>query len=188
MDSDKYSQMYTSGDYHVRGSDDLPHESAGREPHVTRFSDDLRVAEVRLQKLLRFKNAGRLLDVGCANGAFMYAAQSYFDVYGCDLDEVIPDLRKRVYCGALNDIGFARRTVDVITFNDSIEHFIDPAAALKAAHGLLKRDGLLVVDIPDMGCADADEQGSSFKHVKPHEHLWYFTAAQLHRTMQRISA
>ena len=74
--------------------------------------------------------------------------------------------------------------MDVITFNDSFEHFIDPLSALKAANGILKRDGILVIEIPDMGSKDAIEQGTYFKHVKPHEHLWYFTATQLRELLE----
>jgi hypothetical protein len=69
--------------------------------------------------------------------------------------------------------------MDVITFNDALEHFVDPVTALKAANGILKRDGILVVEVPDMGCADAVRQQAAFKHVKPHEHLWYFTSNQI---------
>ena len=191
VDPDKYTAMYVSGSYHSSGSPDLPHAPGTenhREPHKERFTTDYEVGLNRLERLLPYKTAGSLLDVGCANGAFMAAAQSKgFQVCGVDMsDAAVSDsvLKKAVRIGDLRRVGFQRRTIDVITFNDSFEHFIDPLSALKASHGILKRDGILVVEIPDMGCADAVEQGPSFKHVKPHEHLWYFNAAQLRRLLE----
>ena len=165
----------------------MPHKAAGREPHGTRFDLDLAVAVKRLSKIHKRKITGTLIDVGCANGAFMAAADTAgYVVQGVDLakEAVKPELRHLVRCGELNHVGFQRRFADIITFNDSFEHFVDPLSALKAANGILKRDGLLVIDIPDMGCDDAIDQGSAFKHVKPHEHLWYFTATQLRDLLQ----
>lgn len=191
VDPDKYISLYTSGKYHAEGSDDLPHASAGREPHVSRFDTDYEVAKKRVDKLLRYVNpdigdSDLLLDVGCANGAFMTAAaEAGFTVSGCDLSsDAAPSWSKFIRCGDLRTVGFQRRSKAVITFNDSFEHFIDPLSALKAACGILKRNGILVIEIPDMGSKDAIEQGVRFKHVKPHEHLWYFTATQLRELLE----
>ena len=136
IDPDKYTALYTSGQYHAEGSEDLPHKDAGREPHRTRFSDDYRVAHLRLAKLYRYKRPRAcettLLDVGCANGAFMAVAQeSAYTVHGCDLASDAADdrIKSTIRCGDLRSVGFQRRSMDVITFNDSFEHFIDPLSA-----------------------------------------------------------
>ena len=193
VDPDKYTALYTSGKYHTEGSEDLPHDPNAadlhRAAHRQRFADDIDVAKKRLLKLTKYVPVGQtLIDIGCANGAFMDVALSVFDeCYGVDLsNDAVPDAMKdRVRVGDLRFVGFQRRSADVITFNDSFEHFIDPLSALKAARGILKRDGMLVIEIPDMGSKDAIEQGARFKHVKPHEHLWYFTATQLRSLLER---
>ena len=187
VDPDKYTALYTSGKYHAEGSEDLPHDpdsdSIHRTAHRQRFASDVETAKKRLAKLSRYITHGLvLIDVGCANGAFMDVALSFFvKCYGVDLSsDAVPDaLKDRVRVGDLRHVGFQRRLADVITFNDSFVHFIEPLTALEAARGILKRDGILAVEIPDMGSKDAIEQGADFKHVKPHEHLWYFTATQL---------
>ena len=188
IDPDKYTALYTSGKYHSEGSEDLPHDSssddAHRAAHRQRFVADVEVAKNRFAKLSRYVPCGGsvLIDVGCANGAFMDVALSSFTTcYGVDLSsDAVPDaLKDRVRVGDLRYVGFQRRSADVITFNDSFEHFVNPLSALKAARGILMRDGILAIEIPDMSSKDALENGPDFKHVKPHEHLWYFTAAQL---------
>ena len=185
IDREAYESLYTSGKYHTEGSSDCPHADEPRGDHKSRLDHDLDVARARCNQLSKYKSkSGKLIDVGCANGAFMLIAEQEFGftVAGVDLslDGLASiQLKPLVRVGELNRVGFQRRFADVITFNDSFEHFVDPLSALRAANGILKRDGILVIEIPDMGCGDAIEQGPAFKHVKPHEHLWYFTATQL---------
>ncbi len=195
LDKEVYTSQYTSGYYHTTGSDDLPHAAAGREPHKTRFDSDHEVGLLRVAKLHKYKpghigigTKPVLLDVGCANGAFMKAARGFgYEPFGIDLakdDALTSEFKDRVTVGDIRTAGFQRRAADVITFNDCLEHFIDPISAIKAANGILKRDGILVIDIPDMGCDIAAKEGANFKHVKPHEHLWYFTANQLRKFLE----
>src|SRR3990167_8057319 len=64
IDKDKYSDLYTSGEYHTDGSMDLPHRDAGREPHKTRFRADRITAMKRLRKIhQKYKITGWLIDV-----------------------------------------------------------------------------------------------------------------------------
>jgi len=187
---DSYTTRYESGNYH---SEDRTGDT-GHPAHKERFDHDLEVAKSRLKRLQSVISYAanpplkrRLLDVGCSNGAFVQAASKYaWDAYGCDLStEAVPHaLKDFVATGDITSCGWQRRSFDAITFNDVLEHIPDPITALKAARGILKRTGMLVVDIPDMGCADAIAQGPKFKHVKPHEHLWYWNANQLRNLLE----
>lgn len=181
---DAYTDRYESGSYHA---EDRSYDT-GHLAHAERYEHDYRVAELRL-KLLRkvLRTTGSefdsILDIGCSNGAFVKAGlDDGWNAFGCDLslDAAFRYIdTDRIRKGTIGECGWNRRSFDVITFNDVLEHIPDPLSALKTARGILKRTGMLVVDIPDMGCGDAIEQGPKFKHVKPHEHLWYWTASQL---------
>lgn len=196
IDTDSYTARYTSGNYHA---EDRSYDT-GHKAHTKRREHDYEVAQSRLNKLQRFDNcmvgkhngkvnyAPRLLDVGCSNGAFLQAALDRgMNAVGCDLstDAVHDAYKQFVRTGGIQDCGWQRRTFDIITFNDVLEHIPDPVQALRVAKGLLKRTGILVVDIPDMGSDDAIALGPQFKHVKPHEHIWYFTALQLKDLLER---
>ncbi len=185
---DSYTNRYESGSYH---SEDRTGDT-GHKAHAERFEHDYRVAKIRLKKMEKVISYGRnpygrLLDVGCSNGAFIQAAlDEHFEAWGCDLStEAVPHaLKDNVSTGDITSCGWERRSFDIITFNDVLEHIPDPVAALKTARGILKRTGVLVIDIPDMGCVDAIEQGPKFHHVKPHEHLWYWNASQLRNLLE----
>lgn len=110
------------------------------------------------KKLLRTINLhvskkGSLLDVGCAHGWFLQAAQkSGFAVLGLE-----PDLN--VYSTILNTgvpvrLGFFPQILspdeqfDVIVFNDVFEHIPDVQNVLAACLMHLKDDGILVLNLP----------------------------------------
>src|SRR3990167_8566392 len=79
VDKEAYEALYTTGTYHAEGSPDLPHDHTSsdehRKAHRERFAADVEVAKKRLAKLAKYGNCGEtLIDIGCANGAFMDVA------------------------------------------------------------------------------------------------------------------
>lgn len=185
---DRYAEMYSGGEYHAAGSPDMRHVDAGRAPHRERYEHDLNVARMRILKLIMHgplpKPKSPLLDVGCANGAFMAAAEERgWLAYGIDLNTdavVMPErFPDRIFCGDLTETDFHGERFDWITFNDSLEHMLNPREELAAAYALMRPQGTLAVEIPDMGSLEAIIEREHFHHIKPSEHLWYWTASQL---------
>lgn len=184
LDLQDYAAMYQAGGYqteHIATSVGLP--NAHRRTH------DHDIAILRLAQLSRFKTSGALLDLGCSNGAFVDAALFLgYDAWGVDLcDDAFEGStaheKGRLKVAELQDAGFQRRSLDVLTMNDVIEHLPDPRKTLRQACGLLKRDGLLVVDMPDFG-APLTLEGLAYRHVKPREHLWYPTPTRMARVLE----
>ncbi len=106
----------------------------------------------RIETRVPLANA-RILDVGCAYGWFLTAAQAR----GADSIGVEPDLGMagiaqtnghRVLVGMFPDAVEELGQVDVITFNDVLEHIPDVTAALAAAYAQLRPGGVLSVNIP----------------------------------------
>jgi hypothetical protein len=104
----------------------------------------------------------RVLDVGCAAGAFVAAAnEAGFDAYGYDvMPQAMDALGNRA---ALPSDG-----AHICTFWDSLEHMVDPESALRwASRGIL-------VSIP---VAETREEWLSSRHFRPGEHLHYWSRA-----------
>jgi SAM-dependent methyltransferase len=72
-----------------------------------------------------------------------------------------------------------RGRFDIITYHDVIEHVQDPTAELLRLHRYLRPEGLLVLDTPDADDREFAERGLDWHHLKPIEHLWYFTERSL---------
>jgi 2-polyprenyl-3-methyl-5-hydroxy-6-metoxy-1,4-benzoquinol methylase len=99
---------------------------------------------------------GRLLDVGCSTGIFLRAARDAgWQVSGIDVSAAAVEYGRSahgldMHAQTLEECDFPPQSFDAITMFDSIEHMPHPVAALRAAHWLLKDDGLLVITTPSV--------------------------------------
>lgn len=122
---------------------------------------------------------GRLLDIGTAAGAFVAAARARgWDAEGCEPNEWLAEWGRRhygvpVHQGSVFDQQYEPGTFDVITLWDVIEHTPDPRAVLEQCRLLLKPEGLLVVNFPDIGSWVARVMGRRWLFLSS-VHLYYF--------------
>ena len=99
-----------------------------------------------------------VLDVGCGVGDFGKKVKELIGtrVWGVEVleDAAREAARKldRVLLGSFQEAQalLAEERFDCITFLDSLEHMVDPWAALKAAAGLLSEKGSIVASIPNV--------------------------------------
>lgn len=162
-----------------------------QSPEFTRMAGIARQHLAMLRKSVPEPRGLKLLDVGCSNGLFLFAArQAGFDVRGVELSAdaarfARSDLLLNVTTGTWRDAGFADESFDVITLFDVTEHLVDPLGELAAIRRLLKPGGLLVQSTPDI---DGLFPRLSYKaarwldywpHPEPPWHLFQFSAATL---------
>lgn len=139
------------------------HQSGGAEQQVFQAGSgagqprsDLIVR--RLADTVDLPTHGRLLDVGCGNGAFLSAwsrqhpgwallGTEVSDTYRANV-EAIPGV-ERLHTGALDALpgGF-----DVISLIHVFEHIPDPLSFLRGVWRQLAPGGLLLIEVPD--CAE----------------------------------
>ena len=68
----------------------------------------------------------------------------------------------------------------------SLEHCREPALAISNAVSLLKPDGLIVIEVPNMDCTGFKKYGPVWWHVDAGRHLHFFTKASLTKLLARI--
>ena len=114
-----------------------------------------------LRRVMKYKKTGRLLDVGCGEGERLKVAfeNGWSDLYGLELsDSAIENVKKRLAFdddrrfknSTILDSGFPDNFFDVITYWSVLEHVVDPLENLKKAYDLLKKDGLIVIRVPNV--------------------------------------
>jgi len=105
---------------------------------------------------LKYKKKGNFLDIGCAFGYYLKEASKTFNVFGVDASEyAIKKARKNLDCPKENliacnaeNLPFKNNFFDVIISIHSIEHIKNYKKVLKECNRTLKKDGILVLDIP----------------------------------------
>ncbi len=151
---------------------------ADKEPMIPTFKAYLS----HIRRLLG--KEGILLDVGAATGFFVgLAKEEGFDARGIEISEhAAAKARAKgldVQTGTLSDVA---GVFDCVTMLDVIEHVPDPRSEILKAAGLLKKDGVLVINTPDSGSLVARLLGKRWHLIVPPEHLYYFNR----RTMKML--
>jgi len=130
---------------------------------------------------------GRLLDVGCGNGAFLARMRTLgWDVQGVEPDPQAAALAAEAYklpvlIGTLQDAGLPDASFDAITMSHVIEHVPDPQLLLKECCRLLKENGRLVVLTPNITSLGHRLFRRSWLFLDPPRHLHLFSIKALRR-------
>jgi 2-polyprenyl-3-methyl-5-hydroxy-6-metoxy-1,4-benzoquinol methylase len=171
------------------------YESAVDPAFIEQNQERIHTFSRLLKKILprvgyEMRRGARLLDVGCAGGAFLVAARDYgFTVTGVEPSRWLAESGRAQYGldirqGILRPDLFPDQSFDVITMWDVIEHVTQPGEVLGSIHRMLKPDGLLLVNYPDYGSWMARMLGKRWPFLLS-VHLLYYTRTTIARQLQR---
>jgi 2-polyprenyl-3-methyl-5-hydroxy-6-metoxy-1,4-benzoquinol methylase len=136
----------------------------------------------------RRPDKGKLLDVGTAGGAFLGVAnQRGWMVSGCEPNRWMAEWGSDHYginiqSGTIFDMDLPSDDFDVVTLWDVLEHTPDPKSVLKECRRILKNDGLLVVNYPDIQSIVARLMGRKWVFLLS-VHLYYFTPVTIRKML-----
>lgn len=90
---------------------------------------------------------GRLLDVGCGRGYFLgrvKAVRPDLELVGCDVVDKV-DSGVPVVTGRVEALPFEDKSFDIVTCSHTLEHVLEPAAAVRELKRVAKRVLFVVV-------------------------------------------
>lgn len=145
-------------------------------------------AHLCLMVLRRHQPSGRLLEVGCAQGFFLNAARTTYEVVGVEPSRGAAEYARRalrldVPAATLEEAGFPEASFDAVALIDVIEHVADPVGLLKGCARALKPGGVLYLVTPDIDSLSARLLRGRWWGLRP-AHIHYFTR----RTMRAALA
>ena len=143
----------------------------------------------RIKLLQRFKDKGKLLDVGCAEGFFLKTAENIYDVEGIEISKHASvcarnSLKLNVKEATLQNFKTNTR-YDIITLWDVIEHLHNPIQQLRIINELLKKEGVLVISTGDISSLSAKISGKKWHLMTPPQHLQFFSKKSLINAIER---
>lgn len=146
---------------------------------------------------LKVSPKGRLLDIGCSSGEFMYLAQSLGEeVFGVELNPRTAAIASanglKVTVGTLESAKFSSGSFDYVYMADLIEHVTDPNALLTESFKLLKSGGDIVIVTPNMDCFWSHATLKLWQWLKipwssatPPHHLFQFSYGNLRSLVEK---
>jgi len=164
-------------------------EYAQRKNHIVKYRFEPILSffkEVIINRgLLREKIVS--LDIGCALGFFIELLKKEgWEAKGVEFSDDAAQYAKEklgleVYTGSVEEIGFEDEYFDVITMLDVLEHVVSPNDILKEVNRILKREGLILVTVPNVSGAEVKGIKGLTNFLFAEGHIFSFPAHTLKR-------
>lgn len=136
----------------------------------------------------RYKDSGRLLDLGCATGVFLKTASKYWRTCGVDISEYAISGAKLknldVFCGELQNSPYVKLKFDVITLWDTIEHVANPKLTIHQAGKILNPGGVLALTTGDVGSVFSKLCGKFWHLYNIPQHLSFFDKSTITKLLE----
>lgn len=110
-----------------------------------------------VSKVIKYtkKNDGKILDIGCGTGDRLEVfREKGFEIYGIEpydsADDAKNFLKLNIIKGDLNSVHFFGKSFDIVTMYNVLEHIHNPIQTCKEINRILKDDGYLVIQVPNI--------------------------------------
>jgi 2-polyprenyl-3-methyl-5-hydroxy-6-metoxy-1,4-benzoquinol methylase len=131
----------------------------------------------------------RILDVGCGYGELLYVFKKQFNssVQGLEPSKETASLGTKMFNIPIDDLlleeFISDEKFDIILCNHTLEHVRDPAEFLSELSALLKPDGYLYIEVPNIMSPTG---GFSLNKFLYNEHLQTFSSYNLNELLKRV--
>ena len=153
-----------------------------------------------MRAILKYKlPPARVLELGSAHGGFVAMLRwAGFDATGLEISPWVAEFARETFeipmlLGPVEDQPIAPASLDVIALMDVLEHLPDPVSTMRRCLGLLKPDGILIIQTPCF------PEGSTYEEMvaradrpleifQPQEHLYLFSRRSIRDLFSRLGA
>ena len=143
-------------------------------------------------KLIRnvLKKESSLVDIGCAEGLFLQESKKHVNnVYGIEPTKSYAAYAKEkmnldILQGTLENLECPDNSFDIVTMFHVLEHLSSPSQALTKIYSWLKKNGHIVIEVPDIESPTAQYKGLNWELIYP-EHRFYFSPTSLQHLLKK---
>lgn len=133
------------------------------------------------------KRVSTWVDVGAGEGGFLSTVKAKKRI-GVEVSKSGREMMKSFGLETLSDRQFLRAgnlDADVISFWHMLEHVPNPWTYLKAAKRNLRKDGKIIIGIPNIDSFEFRLTGQYWFHLQPEFHYWHFSTNSFKKLLEQ---
>lgn len=141
------------------------------------------IFEKRVNIIKRYKSKGKVLDIGTSTGVMLdIFKDNGWETWGIEPSEsgkIAKQKGHKIISDFFEKAKLPSNYFDVVIMNHTLEHMDNPEMVLKKVNKTLKKDGLLLVDVPNAGGIGSKVLKDKWPYRLPEEHKHQFTKESL---------
>lgn len=149
------------------------------------------IAKLLVKDPLFFIKKGKLLDVGCGSGKYLNILKGWgWKTYGVEINSKAAFWANKINCGNVEtgDLFSGRyksNYFNVVRFSHVLEHVPSPTAELKETRRILKKNGHVVIQIPNIDSLFFNIFRSNWYQLDAPRHLYHFSSRNLTKLLKK---
>jgi len=148
------------------------------------------IKKVRKIRSLSKRDKGRIMDIGCADGSFLFNIKKReWDTTGIEISTSAGTRRSfkdlDIIIGDIVEQHFPERSYNVVTLWHVFEHLADPDVYLNEIRRIMTPDGLLVITVPNMRSWQSQWFGKDWFHRDIPRHLYHYSPDTLRNLLSK---
>lgn len=137
----------------------------------------------------RFVKKGRILDIGTSTGTMLdiFAEQGY-ETWGVEPSgsaKVAKSKGHKILNSYFEKAKLPKNYFDLVILNHTLEHMDEPVEVLEKIFGILKKSGIVYIDVPNAGGLGSVILRDKWPYRLPEEHKHQFTKQSLEELFRK---
>lgn len=138
---------------------------------------------------------GKLLDVGCGNGAYLYALKNDWliadkiECFGIDIDSKAIENTKKMGIDAKvadsENIPFNESFFDIVAMKHSLEHMPNPAKTFREILRVIKPGGKIIIEVPNIESIGVKLLKDKWAGLDAPRHLYHYSPGTLRKILEK---
>ena len=152
--------------------------------YIKNYKFFIEIFNKMLEFIEKFKKSGKILDIGCGIGLFLYVAKKRNWIeFGLEPSKFAFNFAKNnLQLNVINSDEldkFSNGFFNVIVLNHVLEHIGNPFSMLKQIYKKLEKHGILIIGVPNINGVFPRIQKKNWPSLRPHSHYYQFTPRTL---------
>jgi SAM-dependent methyltransferase len=141
------------------------------------------IFEKKVNLISQYVGKGKMLEIGSATGVMLELFRDKgWKVSGVEPSGSYKEAEKKklkIIHSKFEEVKLPNESFDLVVLNHTLEHFRNPSDVIKKINLLLKKGGIIFIDVPNFGSLSSRFLGKKWPFLLPEEHRSQFTRENL---------